>query len=168
MDDNKKKIPARDEVFSNHDLFEHIMRFVGPDHFFYTSLVSRVFRREPSRPTRSRLQMSDPPAWTKVAGESGDILFLGWCIEKTNFLRRRLVCAALANRGRLDLVKHALSLGCPMDKNTCFYAAIAGHLDVLKWLHSAGCPWDKWTVRIARAMGYDEVADWASANGCYE
>ena len=161
---DKSRQKLLDQVFSNRDILFNIFRFVEKEHFFYTARVNRTFRAL-SRGRRPRSSVQEPPVWTKVAAEWGDFDFLAWCLKASK--RKKLVCAAFANRGRLDLLQQARLLRCPWDARTCFFAAISGNLHIIKWARSEGCPWDEWTVRIAEAKGYTEIAEWASANGCY-
>ena len=168
-----KALPrAKAEVLASADLMNAILARVDESHHFYFAMVNKEFRERfrAKRPQRTRQQRDDPPFWTRAATEAGGKAFLGWgmhMMASASPQRKRLVPAALANSGRLDLLKHARALRVPWDKNTCFYAAVGGRLDVLVWARQNGCPWDGWVVQMARALGHHEVADWASANGCY-
>ncbi|QBZ81335.1 ankyrin repeat domain containing protein [Pandoravirus celtis] len=71
-----------------------------------------------------------------------------------------------ARKGHLNLLKWAITDGCPLDGTVCDEAAAGGHLEVLQWLRAEGCPWGARTCGAAADEGHLDVIEWAVANGC--
>jgi hypothetical protein len=46
-----------------------------------------------------------------------------------------------AEGGHLDILRLAREHGCPMNDETCKWAAIGGHVEVLQWARAQGCQW---------------------------
>ena len=59
--------------------------------------------------------------------------------------------------GHLEVLKWARENGCPLDEETCWYAAMGGHLNVLKWARENGCPLHERTRKLAAEIGYVET-----------
>jgi hypothetical protein len=95
-------------------------------------------------------------------------------LDVLHFLRSRglfsssthLLCAEVAGRGHLHVLKWLRENGCGWEGDTCWKAAESGHLDVLKWAREKGCKWDAWTCAFAAEGGHLNVLKWARENGC--
>jgi len=77
-----------------------------------------------------------------------------------------LICHFASRWGHLDIIKWAISHGCPLDIYTPSYAASGGHLHVLQWLYENKCPWDSWTCAYAAKSGHLNILQWLIQNGC--
>ena len=65
-----------------------------------------------------------------------------------------VICAAAAERGALDILRHArLVMGLAWDGRTTFAAATGGHENVLRFAREHGCEWHENACAIAAARG---------------
>ena len=67
--------------------------------------------------------------------------------------RSALLCPALAEAGRLDLLQEAHEAGCAMDEDCCTLAAKGGHLACLEYAHNHGCRLSSAVVYAANRAG---------------
>jgi hypothetical protein len=107
---------------------------------------------------------------------------LKWAREEKKCEWDRWTINAAARQGNLEMVKYCVANECPIDENTCAYAADGGELEVLKYLREeVKAPWGSETASYAAHNGhlhileylverkYDEYDEdaclWAALNG---
>ncbi len=100
------------------------------------------------------------------AASSGNLSFLQWIIQKTNFkLDQRLLQKATMS-GNLEMMKWLHSQNCPQDDYVCSFAAKYGHLEILKWARENGYEWNEWTYYYAIIKDNDHIFYWLCEQGC--
>lgn len=76
------------------------------------------------------------------------------------------ICAIIAFKGDLELLKWLREQNCPWDSKTCEMAVEGEHLEILQWARENECPWDDITYRIAKKRGNQKILDWLEKNNC--
>lgn len=142
-------------VTASPDITSYLAGFVDDKQFFFFASVSKQWRKAwGHRPTFTRVTADTSVSQLILSFECG----LGRTSE---------LCRTVAKLGRLDLLRCARALGCPLNcPKICAAAAFGGHLEVLKWLRASGCPWNEWTISQAARGGHMDVLRYARSNGC--
>ncbi|AGO82755.1 F-box domain containing protein [Pandoravirus dulcis] len=76
------------------------------------------------------------------------------------------LCATAASWGRLDMLCHLRSVGCPWDALTCAWAIEIGRPDILAYARDHGCPWDARSCAMAAATGQHQLLTQLRDAGC--
>jgi hypothetical protein len=98
---------------------------------------------------------------------SGNLRFLKLVVNKGCPVDKDTCSWAARGGGSLNMLKWLHSQGCPWDKETFFWAARhENSLETLFWLHSVGCPWDELTCMGAAQSGNLETLQWLHNQGC--
>jgi len=128
-----------------------------------------------------------------VAAAYGQLDTFMWIACQTRSLNAS-VCRDASKGGYLDLLKHAIMVGCHVNQDSCRVAALYGHtatvqwliteghchvsvdvasaaassgrMDMLEWLHARGCPLDSRVIYHAAHQGRVDMGRWAYARGC--
>jgi hypothetical protein len=77
-----------------------------------------------------------------------------------------ITTSGIAEKGHLDCLKYAHSIGKRWFPTTTVDAAKNGHLDCLKYAHENGCRWDISTIPIACEYDHLDCIKYAHKNGC--
>jgi hypothetical protein len=89
----------------------------------------------------------------KVA-QTNKLELLKWAREEKRCKWNEWTIEVAAKKGNLEMVKYCVANECPVDADTCAYAAENGHLEILKYLHEEGkAPWDWETAASAASNG---------------
>jgi hypothetical protein len=181
---------SKNQVLENNDaLLQNILSYLK-NTYRYTAAVNQRFRRNYNllfvgrhRHTTSYenalasvttakiwIREQDPPrgrlfAFSCAAG-SGRLDVLHFLRSRGQFYSSTDVCAAVAGRGHLHVLKWLRENGCRWDTETCCKAAGSGHLHILKWARKNGCDWSESTCAFAAGGGHLNVLKWARENGC--
>ena len=117
-------------------------------------------------------------AWfcSEVA-QTNKLELLKWAREEKGCEWDERTIGDVAHQGNLDMLKYCVANQCPMNEETCAYAAISGELECLKYLHEqVKAPWDSHTAVVAGLSGhlhileylvereYDKFNAWACGN----
>jgi len=66
-----------------------------------------------------------------------------------------------AIQGNIEMIKYCVANKCPMDEDSCAYAALNGHLECLKYLREeAKAPWDSVTPSWAAQNGHLHILEY--------
>jgi hypothetical protein len=103
-----------------------ILAFVGDSAWMYIA-VNRIWRAE------YETYLRGSPKRTTLSGNSRlNITMLEWALVCG--LPGEMACPAAAAAGQVDVLKHAITLGCPCDARLVLErAAVAGQLRVIRW-----------------------------------
>lgn len=126
------------------DVVSHMSEFVGEDEHLFFILVCRVWH--------DKWSLHHNHTVTRAVTADTTVSQLQFSIDHA-LCRTTKVCKAIAELGRLDLLKCARQNGLPWDKGTCSAAASGGHYDVLTWAWVHSCPFDEDTLCSDAASG---------------
>ena len=89
---------------------------------------------------------------------------LQWAVDELGMPLDRVISAAAAENGDLDVLKWARAQDppCDWDAEVCSNAARYGHLDVLQWARAQDppCDWSEWVCSFAARNGHLDVIEW--------
>jgi hypothetical protein len=86
---------------------------------------------------------------------------LKWAREEKGCEWNEWTIGDVARQGNLEMVKYCVANQCPMDEETCAYAAIGGELECLKYLHEqVKAPWDSRTAVVAGLSGHLHILEY--------
>ena len=107
-----------------------------------------------------------PSDWTERSfclevAKTNKLELLEWAREEKKCEWNGKTINAAAGQGNLEMIKYCVANECPIDKNTCAFAALEGKLECLKYLREeAKAPWDSLTASWAALSGHLHILEY--------